>query len=114
MNWLSSLTPLRRAGVGLAVLASVIYAASIVFVTAADTKAADTKPAHKVEKKAVKKLTGAELYSMNCNRCHPERYPMEWNSTEWKTLVTHMRVRANLPAWEARKILKYLQEDSGK
>jgi hypothetical protein len=22
-------------------------------------------------------LTGAELYSVNCNRCHPERYPTE-------------------------------------
>lgn len=22
-------------------------------------------------------LTGAELYSMHCNRCHPERYPTE-------------------------------------
>jgi hypothetical protein len=27
--------------------------------------------------------------------------------------MTHMRVRANLPAEQAREILKYLQEDSG-
>lgn len=120
MNWFRSLTPLRRAGVGLALFASVIYAASVVFVTAADTKDPETKPVQKTEhkvapkKKAKKELTGADLYSMNCNRCHPERYPMEWNSTQWKTIITHMRVRANLPASEARKILKYLQEDSGK
>jgi mono/diheme cytochrome c family protein len=65
------------------------------------------------EKKAEKKLTGAELYAINCNRCHAERYPMEWNSAQWKTLMTHMRVRANIPAAQAKQILKYLQEDSG-
>jgi mono/diheme cytochrome c family protein len=65
------------------------------------------------EKKAAKKLTGAELYAIHCNRCHAERYPKEWNSAEWKTLMTHMRVRANLPAAQAKEILKYLQEDSG-
>jgi mono/diheme cytochrome c family protein len=65
------------------------------------------------EKKAGHKLTGAELYQINCNRCHAERYPTEWTSAQWKTLMTHMRVRANLPAAQAREILKYLQEDSG-
>ena len=28
-------------------------------------------------KTAPKKLTGAELYAVNCNRCHPERYATE-------------------------------------
>jgi len=60
-----------------------------------------------------KKLTGAELYAINCNRCHPERYPTEFTSAQWKTIMTHMRVRANLPAAQAKVILKYLQEDSG-
>lgn len=69
------------------------------------------KSAPKPEKK--KQLTGAELYAINCNRCHPERYPTEFTSSQWKTILTHMRVRANLPAKQAKKILKYLQEDSG-
>jgi hypothetical protein len=60
-----------------------------------------------------KKLTGAELYAINCNRCHPERYPTEFTSAQWKTIMLHMRVRANLPAAQAKLILKYLQEDSG-
>ncbi len=63
--------------------------------------------------KPVTKLTGAELYKVNCNRCHPERYPTEWNSAQWQTIMIHMRVRANLPAAQAREILKYLKEDSG-
>jgi hypothetical protein len=66
------------------------------------------------EKKALpKKLTGAELYAINCNRCHPERYPTEFTSAQWKTIMLHMRVRANLPAAQAKLILKYLQEHSG-
>lgn len=80
---------------------------------AGDAAAAGTAPAKKTAKPAAKKLTGAELYAINCNRCHPERYPTEWRSTEWKTLMTHMRVRANVPAKQAKEILKYLQEDSG-
>ena len=59
-------------------------------------------------------ITGAELYSMHCNRCHPERYPTERTAANWKTIMLHMRVRANLPAEQARLILKYLQENSGR
>ena len=71
---------------------------------------ADTvKPA----KSAPKQLTGAELYSMHCARCHPERYPNERTSAQWKTIGMHMRVRANLPAEHFRKLLKYLQDNSG-
>lgn len=127
MNRLSSLKLRLRAGVGIALVAVVSYAVSIAFVVGADTKAADAKPAdtkttdpkpekkaeQKPEKKAVKRLSGAELYAINCNRCHAERYPTEWNSAQWKTLMTHMRVRAHLPAAQAKEILKYLQEDSG-
>jgi hypothetical protein len=65
-------------------------------------------------KPAPKKLTGAELYSIHCNRCHPERYPTERTAAQWKTILLHMRVRANLPAEQSRLILKYLQENSGR
>jgi hypothetical protein len=61
-----------------------------------------------------KKLTGAELYSIHCNRCHPERYPTERTAAQWKTILLHMRVRANLPGDQARTILKYLQDNSGR
>jgi hypothetical protein len=73
---------------------------------AAPPAAAPVKPKHE--------LTGAELYSMHCNRCHPERYPTERTAAQWKTILLHMRVRANLPAEQARTILKYLQENSGR
>lgn len=120
MNRLRLIKPARRPGILLALLAPVVFAASITIVAGADTnapgaqaselKVAAAKPA---KKPAKKKLTGAELYQINCNRCHAERYATEFTSAQWKTIVTHMRVRANLPATQAREILKYLQEDSG-
>ncbi len=81
---------------------------------------ADTPPKQnsklpkKTEKKPEKKLNGAELYAIHCNRCHPERYATERTETQWKTILLHMRVRANLPAKEAKAILNYLQEDTAK
>jgi mono/diheme cytochrome c family protein len=70
-------------------------------------RAADTAPAAK------KKLTGEQLYEINCARCHNERYATERTKAEWKTIMMHMRVRANLPASQAQEILKYLQENCG-
>jgi hypothetical protein len=75
--------------------------------------AADPKADPKKTEPARKKLTGAELYAINCNRCHQERYPTEFTSSQWETLMTHMRVRANLPAKQAKVILKYMKEEAG-
>jgi mono/diheme cytochrome c family protein len=75
---------------------------------------AHAEPEKKTDQKTPpKKLTGAELYAIHCARCHPERYATEFTAAQWKTLMLHMRVRANLPAAQAKIILKYLQEDSG-
>jgi hypothetical protein len=82
----------------------------------ATTNSASLKPAAP-DKKAPKRkhqLTGAELYSMHCNRCHPERYPTERTAAQWKTIMLHMQVRVNLPADQAKLILKYLQDNSGR
>jgi hypothetical protein len=100
-----------RAGLSLALVAGAVYALSVAGITAADPK---PEKEAKAEKKAQKKaLSGADLYAMHCNRCHPERYATEWNPAQWKTIMLHMRVRANLPASQAKIILKYLQEDAG-
>jgi mono/diheme cytochrome c family protein len=69
--------------------------------------AADATPVKKESK-----LSGAEIYSMHCARCHPERYPAERTSAQWRTIALHMRVRVNMPAEHARKLLQYLQENS--
>ena len=73
-----------------------------------------TKSSAKKKVETKKQATGAELYSMHCNRCHPERYPTERTAAQWKTIMLHMRIRANLPAEQSRLILKYLQDNSGR
>jgi hypothetical protein len=75
---------------------------------------ATTQSTPKPEKKPKRTLSGAELYAIHCNRCHPERYAPERTAEQWQTILLHMRTRANLPVEHAKAILKYLQEDSGK
>ena len=103
MNSFHLFTPRRRASLAIA-------AASAIFVGAvAVSIAKDAAEATHVKKK----LTGEQLYAVNCERCHSERYPTEKSKAEWNTLMMHMRVRAGLPASQAREILKYLQENCG-
>ena len=100
-------------------MAGLIWLAAAGVVSADDStnapaaKVSAAQPAAKPDKKTAKKLSGVELYAIHCNRCHPERYPVELDETQWKTIMLHMRVRANLPAEQARTILKYMQEQAG-
>jgi cytochrome c5 len=59
-------------------------------------------------------LSGAELWAINCSRCHMARSPGEFTAAQWQTILMHMRVRANLPAAQAREIQKFLQAGAGK
>ncbi|MEY2430068.1 MAG: hypothetical protein QOJ40_2953 [Verrucomicrobiota bacterium] len=129
MNRFSSLKWRLRRGLSLAWVIAVLYPASVATVIGADSKPesdaksekkaappekADAASSDKKAKPAPRTISGAELYSMHCNRCHPERYPTERTAAQWKTILMHMRVRANLPAEQARTILKYLQDNSGR
>ncbi len=121
MRRLGSFTPRLRFGLCLALIAGASYLASLALVTGADAKAQSPPKGAKdsttetpaAKKPAKKKLTGQELYAIHCNRCHPERYPTEFTAAQWKTIMLEMRTRANLPAAQAKAILKYLQQDSG-
>ncbi len=81
--------------------ATAIIASTIVVVGADGATAAKHKDA-----------TGADLYAINCSRCHSERYAKERTDAQWKTIMLHMRVRAQLAGADARKILGYLQESN--
>lgn len=121
MKYPSSLDRRLRVAVSLTLLAGAIFTASLGLVAGADAKTdkqaksdRSTQTESKTGKKPAKqKLTGSELYAIHCGRCHPERYPTEFTAAQWKTIMLEMRVRANLPADQAKAILKYLQEDSG-
>ena len=116
MNRLNSLKPQWRAGLVLAVMAAAIYALSAVCLTAADPSPdKDAKTEKQTQKKAEKKkFSGADLYAMHCNRCHPERYPTERTAAQWKSLMLHMQVRAQIPPSQSKLILQYLQDNSGR
>ena len=59
-------------------------------------------------------LTGIELWTINCNRCHTYRGSNEFTAAHWENILLHMRIRAGIPAGQAREILKFLQAGAGK
>jgi hypothetical protein len=97
-------------------LASILYADEPKSDAPSQTNAVAAKASSPDTNSVVAKtqLTGAELYSIQCNRCHQERYPTERTGAQWKTIMLHMQVRANIPVSQARLILQYLQENSGR
>jgi hypothetical protein len=124
-NWIRPFKSRRRIALRLAVVSAAVGALALLTAEAgkAEEPTKTEKPAekrsaadasNKKPRVVLRKLSGAELYSMHCNRCHPERYPTERTAAQWKTILLHMRVRANLPAEHARTILKYLQDNSGR
>ena len=53
-------------------------------------------------------VSADDAYKQNCTRCHSEVPPVSARRT--KTIVRHMRVRANITAEEAQAILQYLTQ----
>ncbi len=114
MNSRKSLARLETAlSLSVAIVAVVLLCTPPLFGADPSTNQPPARPAP-AQKKPRKALSGAELYAIHCNRCHPERYAPERTPVQWQTILLHMRTRANLPAEQAKTILKYLQEDSGK
>jgi cytochrome c5 len=98
-----------------AIISAVVV--TISFPATAQTPAPHSKTKEKVKTTSQVKtdpLSGAELWTMNCSRCHTIRSPGEFTAAQWQTILTHMRVRANLPAAQAREIQKFLQAGAGK
>jgi nitrate/TMAO reductase-like tetraheme cytochrome c subunit len=54
-------------------------------------------------------LTGEELWSNNCQRCHNIRPPTMYSNAQWDVIVHHMRVRANITGQEQRAIVEFLK-----
>lgn len=60
--------------------------------------------------KKPQELSGSELWSQNCGRCHNYRGIHEFDDAQWEVIVSHMRSVGNIPGKEARAILKFLQQ----
>ena len=54
-------------------------------------------------------LSGQELWTMNCQRCHNIRPPTMYSGAQWDVIVHHMRVRANVTGAEQRAIVEFLK-----
>ena len=54
-------------------------------------------------------LSGEELWSNNCLRCHNIRPPTMYSNAQWDIIVHHMRVRANITGQEQRAIVEFLK-----
>jgi mono/diheme cytochrome c family protein len=98
----------RRTSFGAAVIALVIGALTVMAWAGPpqDAKTQDTKSGK------AKERTGEQLFAINCARCHDARYAPERTDAQWKTIVIHMRTRGRIPADDAKKILKYLQDNN--
>ncbi len=57
-------------------------------------------------------LSGEQLWSNNCLRCHNIRPPQMYTPAQWQVIVHHMRVRANLTGEDQRAILDFLKSAS--
>lgn len=54
-------------------------------------------------------LKGAKLWGVYCNECHNARPPGEKAPYEWDLEIMHMRTLSNMPADDARAIVRYLK-----
>ena len=54
-------------------------------------------------------LTGEQLWSNNCLRCHNIRPPTMYGNAQWDVIVHHMRLRANITGQEQLAIVEFLK-----
>lgn len=53
-------------------------------------------------------LGAAQLWSQRCSQCHYPRDAGTFSQDQWKIIMLHMRVRANLTAADHQAILEFL------
>jgi hypothetical protein len=70
---------------------------------------ANRETATTVRSDSATQLSGEELWSMNCQRCHNIRSPAMYSDAQWDVIVHHMRVRANITGAEQRAIADFLK-----
>lgn len=52
---------------------------------------------------------GAKAWATQCARCHHLRNAKEMSDAQWSVVVSHMRLRANLPGAVARDVEAFLK-----
>ena len=70
---------------------------------------ADDKSSNAASKDSYMGLSGEELWSNNCMRCHNIRPSTMYSDAQWDVIVHHMRLRANITGQEQRAIVEFLK-----
>jgi hypothetical protein len=70
---------------------------------------ADAKSNSAVSNDSYMGLSGEELWTNNCMRCHNIRPPTMYSNAQWDVIVHHMRLRANITGQEQRAIVEFLK-----
>lgn len=73
-------------------------------------KSTDNSSEYNGEKPEKIEKAGAVLWGENCTRCHNAPNAGEFTEKQWETIGMHMRIRANLPAKDAEKIIEFLKQ----
>ena len=74
-----------------------------------NTDRTTTQSGGKVSSDSYMDLSGEELWSNNCLRCHNIRPPTMYGDPQWDVIVHHMRLRANITGQEQRAIVEFLK-----
>lgn len=67
-----------------------------------------------VKKDPMQFARGAKAWAKTCARCHNMKSAADNSDEIWKTSVSHMRVRANIPGNVARDIEAFLKASNDK
>jgi hypothetical protein len=93
----------------IAALLLLVFAGSTVFADPKSGRSTSTDSSQAVTSDSYMGLSGEELWSNNCLRCHNIRPPTMYTDAQWDVIVHHMRLRANITGQEQRAILEFLK-----
>ena len=105
-NVLAKITQPGFTALALLMFASAPYAA---FAGPKATGSTSTDSSSATSSDSYKGLSGEELWSNNCLRCHNIRPPTMYSDAQWDVIVHHMRLRANITGQEQRAIVEFLK-----
>ena len=86
-----------------------ISASLNLFADPKETRKTATESSGAVSNDSYMGLSGEELWSNNCLRCHNIRPPTMYGNAQWDVIVHHMRLRANITGQEQRAIVEFLK-----
>ena len=93
----------------LATLLLVFLASCNVFADPKSGRTTSTNSSEAIADDSYMGLSGEELWSNNCLRCHNIRPPTMYSDAQWDVIVHHMRLRANITGQEQRAIVEFLK-----